>query len=73
MARHPGTVTRAMVQMTNVVAFAGVAAVLIAIPGPSVLFTISRASARCSVALKRRIAVKTITATYDGRQHARHQ
>jgi hypothetical protein len=32
-----------MVPIRSVLAFAGVAAILIAIPGPSVLFTISRA------------------------------
>jgi threonine/homoserine/homoserine lactone efflux protein len=32
-----------MIPMRSVLAFAGVAAILVAIPGPSVLFTISRA------------------------------
>jgi threonine/homoserine/homoserine lactone efflux protein len=34
-----------MVPLRSVPAFAGVASVIVAIPGPSVLFTISRAAA----------------------------
>src|SRR6201995_3838828 len=50
-----------MVPMSHILAFAAVAAVLIAVPGPSVLFTVSRA-----VTVGRRAALVTVLGNEDG-------